>query len=638
MNKKLWMLLLACLLLTGCGTSRHGGGDRDDDDDGGDDDDSGGDDDDSAGGGDGGNGSPEGADAVPVGALVITEILAHPNASRPEFLELFNASDDEINLQACEVVDGGSSAHSFIINQPTPVAAGQWALLAESASLGAVDGELPVDVEWDAISFNQGDESESVGLNCPDGKGARHQVDTVSFDWNGMGLQRGRSWQLAADADATANDEPDNWCEAPAQDDAIYAEVDGVLDYGSPGGPAVCETLGGAQPQAAGEVVITELLIDSFTGLREWFEIHNPGTENIDIRNCVIGEGTVDGSSASEHTVDYELGSTVVPPGGYLLLARGADVTTDGSVVADYPYSSLAFPNSGSHMTWMDCPVGDQMVRIDQITFDWSDYGSSFKGYSLSLSPTALSADANDDAENWCLAGDGDVYFTTTDDDPDDPTTYTARGTPGQANPNCPEPGLNPGAGDLVITEILIDSLIGMREWFELYNPGTEDLELVGCTMVEHEQGAACLADDSSCRHEFDSFAGQTLVPAGDYLLLARTAVEITTDGLILADYAYSGTLLFSNSGVQELSIVCADELGGEVVVDTIFYDWSDYEDAAATDLRGRSLVLSSTATSPDANDLSANWCPADDADLYYSGVDDQAWGSPGAANPVCVF
>jgi len=588
-------------------------------------------------------------DAVAVGSFVVTEILAHPNASRPEFIEIENTSNSEVNLQACELVDGGSTAHSFVINQPTPVAAGERILLGGAAFLGANDGELPVTVQWADITLNQGDETESVSLNCPDGEGARHQIDSVVFDWNGMGLERGRSWQLAVATDATSNDDPANWCEAPAQDDAIYAEVDGVLDYGSPGEAAVCETPGGALPQTEGDIVITEIVIDVFTGLREWFEIHNPGTENVDIRNCVIGEGPVDGSSASEHTIDYELGSTVLAPGGYLLLASGGvDVTTDGSAVADYPYSSLAFVNSGSHAAWVDCPAGDQMVRIDQIVFDWSDYGSNFKGYAITLSPDSLSAEANDDNENWCLASDEDVYFSVTDDDPDDPTTYTARGTPGQANSPCPTPGPPPSEGDLVITEILVDAPTGLREWFEIHNPvvtgeESDDVDLTGCTMLEHADGETCAEDDSGCRYEFIASRGQTTIPDGGYLLVGKTAAEITPGGELLADHWYSGSITFTNAGLQRLSIVCSDELGEDVEVDTVTYDWDDFESAASLDLQGRSLSLSGATTTASANDVSSNWCPASDDDLYYpveSGTDSeteaQLWGTPRAANPNC--
>ena len=101
------------------------------------------------------------------------------------------------------------------------------------------------------------------------------------------------------------------------------SEVDGVSDYGSPGAPTTCETLGGIAPSSAGEVVISEILIHEFDGLREWFELHNPGTEAVDIRNCVISDESLGSASdPNSHTINYEAGTTVIESGGFLLLER----------------------------------------------------------------------------------------------------------------------------------------------------------------------------------------------------------------------------------------------------------------------------------------------------------------------------
>ena len=154
--------------------------------------------------------------AVAVGSLVITEILANPNVGRPEFVEIQNSSDSIVSLQGCEVADGGSSAHQFILNAPTLLEPDQYAILSGGEYLGAAEGELVPDALWDGIVLNQGDETESFSISCPDGVGGLQLVDTVAFDWGSIGVARGRSWQLAIEADATANDDPGNWCPAPA--------------------------------------------------------------------------------------------------------------------------------------------------------------------------------------------------------------------------------------------------------------------------------------------------------------------------------------------------------------------------------------------------------------------------------------
>jgi len=576
-------------------------------------------------------------DEVPVGSLVVTEILANPNVSRPEFVEVQNASAATVSLQGCQVADGGSSAHEFVLNAPVSLEPGQRALLSGEEFLGAAEGEIVPDAIWDGIVLNQGDEAESFTINCPDGIGGRQMIDTVSFDWGDLGVARGRSWQLAIDPDATANDDPSNWCAAPAQSDVIYAVVDGVPDYGSPGADTTCETLGGLAPTLAGDVVISEILIHEFDGLREWFELHNPGTETVDVRNCVLtDEALAGGSDPNTHTINYEAGGTIIEAGGFLLLSRtAADITDDGSLLADYPYSALSFTNTEAQRLSIDCPVGDTLVRIDETTYDWSERASLYRGHSLSLSSGALDSEANDDPDSWCV-GSTSYFSTSTDDVP--PSTLTAYGTPGTANPTCPEPGPYPAAGELVITELLIDVIPGVREWVELYNPGPTELDLFGCDLVDVPVDEVAANPETANRHRLTPEGGTTTIAGGGYLLLSKTGTDITDDGAVVADYTYSGITL-NNSDPQYLWLECPTATG-VLTVDQIEFDWDDY----STEDKGSSLSLSSSTYTASANDLANNWCLAQSSDLYFSvtstdvpPVTQEAHGTPGTGNGACL-
>jgi hypothetical protein len=575
--------------------------------------------------------------AVPVGSLVVTEILANPNVGRPEFVEIENSSDSTVSLQACQVSDGGSSAHDFVLNVPLSLEPGQLAVLSSAEYLGNNEGELVPDALWDGIVLNQSDETESFTLSCPDGIGGRQIIDTVAFDWGSLGVARGRSWQLAIDADATANDDPANWCPAPAQDDAIYAEIDGVSDYGSPGSPSTCESLGGLAPSTAGEVVISELLIHEFDGLREWFELHNPGTEAVDIRNCVlIDEALGNASDPNSHTINYEAGETVIGAGGYLLLSRTeTDITEDGGLISDYPYSQLSFTNTDLQRLAIDCPVGDNLVRIDEVIYDWSERSSTYRGYSLSLSDSTLDAEANDNPDNWCVGSD--VYYTSTSTDVP-PVTTTAYGSPGAANPACPAPGPYPAPGELVITELMVDEFVGLREWVEVHNPGLGDLDLFGCELVDV---AVSEVEDSDAhdRHRLTPEGGDTTVPAGGYLVLSKSDIAITSDGAVIADYAYGGEITLNNSDPQYLWIDCPDSSGAMTSIDRIEFDWGDY----GTAHKGASISLSLTSYTAVDNDDAGNWCLAQSSDSYFSHtttdvppVTYEATGTPGVSNSAC--
>lgn len=560
-------------------------------------------------------------DEVPVGALVVTEILAHPNVGRPEFVEVINASGDDVDLIGCKLVDGGNGEHEYDVRTPLLLAPGEYALLAGEDTLGGPDGDLPADVVWSDITLAQTDESEIVGLRCPDGTGARQVIDEVAFHWNGLDLRRGHSWQLAISPDAVTNDDPDNWCEAPTQDDAVYAEVDGVPDYGSPGEPAICETPGGATPSVAGDVVISEILVDEFTGLREWFELHNPGDEPLDLRGCVLGdEPVVGGTDPNTHTMDADIGLTVIEPGGWLSLSKTETaLTADGSVSTDYPYGSLGFNNSELQLLWLDCPGSDGLVRIDQVIYDWGDYGTEFEGRSLSLSATALDAEDNDDPANWCLAADEDTFWTTEAGEP--PESFFARGTPGEANPACPVPDPFPLVGEVVFTEILARSAgteIGTNEeWFEIKNLSDHAVSIDGCTVRNDDFSGE--PDD----HVIEAPLGLS-IEAGTYAVLAKSSAADTISCGLPYDYLYGTNIGLANDDPETLELICP----GDVVVDVVNFD-GDF-------LPGIPWQLEGAFETALGNDASENWCSTDEVSGYTwtctVGADTN-YGTPGSVS-----
>ncbi len=561
-------------------------------------------------------------DEVPVGSLVVTEILAHPNVGRPEFVEVVNASSEDVDLIGCKLVDAGSGEHEHDVSTPLVLAPGEYVLFGAEEFLGSGEA-LPVDIVWIDITLAQTDENEAVGLRCPDGTGARHVIDEVAFHWNGLDLRRGHSWQLASAPDATANDDPANWCEAPTQDDAAYAEVDGVVDYGSPGGPAICETPGGATPSSPGEVVITEILVDEFTGLREWFELHNPGDEPLDLRGCVLGDEPVaGGSDPNTHTLDADVGLTVLEPGGWLSLSKtDTDLVSDGSISTDYPYGSLGFNNSDLQLLWLDCPTDSGLMRIDQVIYDWGEYGSDFEGRSLSLSATALDAEDNDDLTNWCLAADEDTFWTTEDGDP--PETFFARGTPGEANPACPVPDPFPLVGEVVFTEILARSAgtdIGTNEeWFELKNVSDHVVSIDGCTIRNDDFSGE--PDD----HVIAAPLGLS-VEAGAYSVLVKSSASDSIDCGLPYDYGYGTNIGLANDSPETLELICP----GDVVVDVVNYDGGF--------LPGIPWQLRADSENSVDNDSPDNWCSSDDTSVYTWSCavgEDTNYGTPGVAS-VC--
>ncbi|MEE2828976.1 MAG: hypothetical protein VX498_07300 [Myxococcota bacterium] len=565
-------------------------------------------------------------DEVPIGSLVITEIQAHPNSGRPEFVEFFHSGEEAIDLVGCQIVDSGNQEHRHSITESLVVEPGTWLLASASASLGADPEDLPTDIQWSEIEIGESDSSEQLALNCPDGTGARHTIDRVDIDWAGLGLRQGHSWQLDGPPDAEANDSPDQWCEAPTEISVVYAVINGQPDYGTPGGESFCLNLEGVPPTEAGQVVITELLVGQFPGLREWFELHNPTDFDLELEGCLLGDASAaEPEQSNVHTLERNIGETVIPSGGYLLLAKsGVDLTEDASVLAHYPYSSLIFNNSGEQLLWLDCPigVGGPMIRIDEVTYDWDPFGTAFQGRSLSLDPGAAGAEGNDDPEAWCLASDDSLYWTLEDGK----DTFEARGSPGTANPDCPVADPPPAAGEVVFTEILVHSAgaeIGHNEeWFELLNLADHAVSFEGC-LIRHENTNG-IEDDP-----IDPAFPLAVAP-GAYAVFVRSSASDTIACDLPYDHAYGNNISFGNDAPQTLSLVCGSP-EESVLVDTISFN-GDLEGFQP----GFPRQLLATAEDATLNDEAANWCVAAEAASYSWSCTvgaDSNYGTPGGSS-----
>jgi hypothetical protein len=570
-------------------------------------------------------------DAVPVGSMVITEIQAHPNSARLQFLEFQVVGSESINLKGCQLVDSGTQEHRLSVTGDLDVEPGDWFLASDGAELGGwgkAEGEepLPVLLLWDDMLLSHTDPTEEISLNCPDGTGARHVIDRVAFDWDSLAIRRGHSWQLEGPIDAESNDDPDNWCAAPSEGEAIYGMDDGVPDYGSPLGETLCRDLDGQATSEEGQLVINEILIDEFSGLREWFEIYNPGVADRELSGCTLGDASAaEPENSQTHLIDPDHGETVVAAGGFLLLSKsGLDLTSEATVIAQYSYSSLTFNNSEDQLLWIDCPgpSDGEPVRIDSITYNWSLFGSSLEGRSLLLDPGLADATSNDLSASWCLASAGAPYWSTGSGD----DLREAWGTPGAPNDPCPVPEPTPVAGEFVFTEILARSAgssIGHNEeWVELRNVSEQSLSLEGCLLTNDDAGG-------SSEHVIEPVFGLS-VAAWDYVVLVRSSAADSIACELPQAYAYGNNISFNNTGSETLSLVCGT-LENPVLVDSVTFDGGTEAFVA-----GMPRQLHGDAEDAALNDDPSNWCVSalPEEFLWSCSVgDDTNYGTPGSTS-----
>jgi hypothetical protein len=157
------------------------------------------------------------------GDLVVTEILQNPALATDvdgEWVEVYNASGVEVDLQDLEVYDLGIDV--FTVAGSVIVPAGGYVVLAASAD-PTLNGGVTVDYDWTAVmSLGNADDEVYLGY-------LGLVIDSVAYDGGTLWIDpNGASMQLDPDlVDATSNDDPASWCEATS--------VFGLGDLGTPG-------------------------------------------------------------------------------------------------------------------------------------------------------------------------------------------------------------------------------------------------------------------------------------------------------------------------------------------------------------------------------------------------------------------
>lgn len=164
------------------------------------------------------------------------------------------------------------------------------------------------------------------------------------------------------------------------------------------------------------EIIFSEVHYDPHYGLSdgdaEWLEIYNVTNRALSLEDCTLSDGTD----------IVSLGETMIQPRGYAVFARSDDRTLNGNltVAGVFPFAL----NNLSDRLELKCGAS----VIDTLAYDLDEGFPRTKGFSASLSPSAMSAAGNDNPSNWCFPRS--VYL-------EDPIQW---GTPGGANTDCDEP------------------------------------------------------------------------------------------------------------------------------------------------------------------------------------------------------
>ena len=172
-----------------------------------------------------------------------------------------------------------------------------------------------------------------------------------------------------------------------------------------------------------GEIVITEVQVNP--GLSgnspsdsngEWFEVHNTTSDRININGWIMTSG----GSVTSHVIAEADGEVIIEPGDYFVIGRNANMAVNGGVVVDYDWTNSFSLNNSTDPLGLTLPDG---TIIDDLVYTTSWPWSA--GVAMQLHPGS-DATQNDDRAFWCAA-------------PNAPTGGDF-GSPGEANPACPNP------------------------------------------------------------------------------------------------------------------------------------------------------------------------------------------------------
>ncbi|MCA9557179.1 MAG: lamin tail domain-containing protein [Myxococcales bacterium] len=177
----------------------------------------------------------------------------------------------------------------------------------------------------------------------------------------------------------------------------------------------------GAAPQNPGDVLITEVMYDPHGALAdsaaEWIELYNPTAGVLSLDGCVLTDLR---GSASALTIQ----GLNLAPGAFALFAANVDPAQNGNLPPVHQAFQFALSNNGDSVLLI-CDG----VDIDAIQYDDGGQFPDAQFRSISLDPGAFDHTANDQGLNWCVGTTR--YFQSPQGD--------HFGTPGAANPACPE-------------------------------------------------------------------------------------------------------------------------------------------------------------------------------------------------------
>ncbi len=310
--------------------------------------------------------------------------------------------------------------------------------------------------------------------------------------------------------------------------------------------------------QASNGLEISEIMYDpSGTDTnREWIEVHNTGSDSIDLANHFL---LTDGLSSSRHTLT-PVGSSIIVSGHYAVIVQDVN-----AFKTDYPsYTGLLFDSSWSGLT---ASVGKTIAIIDndgavldQVTYDPS-IGGANDGNSLQKSAqgTWVSSLPNPNG----AVQNGDAVSTETD-------TGTSNGGTNSSGISSAvptavlkivQPKVIPPRIDFTIPKIATTG-IPISVEYTVYG-ANDDIRFYGSTHIAFGDGTeygGSAKDETTHTYEFPGtyivkldYRSNPYMPKPD--LTTRVTVIVSHPTVVISSITSTGSIQLQNTSTDESDI-----------------------------------------------------------------------------------
>ena len=343
---------------------------------------------------------------------------------------------------------------------------------------------------------------------------------------------------------------------------------------------------------ASSTIVVSEVLYDAAGAEpdEEWIEIYNLSASPIDLSDYKVGDEETQGGG--EGMAQFPAGTTI-DAGGVIVIANKATA-----------FSAVYGFNPDFELVDSDPDVPDMIPYTAWASRDVQLAGSSDKVLILD------SSDSMVDAVSW-----GSSTFAFDPPAPDVAAGHSLERVPANedtdtaddfVDQDTPAPGqvqVSQGP-QIVINEIMIDPAAvddSVGEWFELYNAGSEAIDIQGWSILSGE--------------EEHLITESLVIPVGGYVVLGNNGDSDTNGGLTV-DYVYGSDITLDNTA-DTLSL----KYGDGYTADMVNYNSTDFLISP-----GASIQLIDPSLD---NDVGANWRRAHT--VWSGSAGDR--GTPGEAN-----